>query len=70
MRYVCTDKPRKQVRVLIWVRPVVVERKRAHEQGDRMVNQSNDLLDESTIGNVRQMKDLSHRLCTAPMMDR
>ncbi len=69
MRYVCTDKPRKQVRVLIGVRPVVVERKRAHEHGDRMVNQSNDVLDESTIGNMRQMKDLSHRLCVAPMMD-
>src|ERR1700676_2372451 len=34
-----------------------------------MINRSNNLLDRLNVKNFQRMNNLSHRLCTAPMMD-
>ena len=35
-----------------------------------MINRSNNVLNRSNIRKLRRMKELSHRLCVAPVMDR
>ena len=70
MRYVCTDNAPRPIRFPICEYHAVLERRRPLSHGDRMMNRSNGLLDRPSVKNIRRMKDLSHRLCYAPMMDR